>query len=111
MVALTLVSCAAWGQGNKELLRSVDENFYIKVQLAKSVRIRSLHVGDTVEGTLARDVYSAQGQLFTTGSRVQLSVARTERRRKLPNDHWPWIVKLVTPHHENFPVFQDARVI
>jgi len=28
----------------------------------------------------------------------------------MPNDHWPWVVKVFTPRRENYPTFQSATV-
>jgi len=110
LAAMALLSCTSWAGAAAESARLSDQSLYLKVQLPPSLKIASLKAGDTVEGTLASDVYSPGRQLFPAGSRVRLNVSRTERRRKPANDHWPWIVKLLTPRHENFPVFQDALV-
>jgi hypothetical protein len=41
---------------------------------------------------------------------VRLTVDKLGRRRRIPNDHWPWVVKFFTPRHENYPTFQSAVV-
>jgi hypothetical protein len=87
-----------------------DGNLYLKVLLRRTVKVSALKAGDMVEGTLARDVYSAGSRLFPAGSQVRLTVGGTERRRKVVNDHWPWIVRALGPRRENFPLFSDARV-
>src|SRR6476469_5126976 len=84
---------------------------YIKVQLPKQAKTSKLKPGDSIEGTLARDVYSADHKVFSSGSPVRLSVDHLERRRRVPNDHWPWLVKACTPRHENYPVFKQATVV
>ena len=33
-----------------------------------------------------------------------------EKRRRVPDDHWPWVVKAFTPRHQNYPVFKTATV-
>jgi hypothetical protein len=33
-----------------------------------------------------------------------------ERRRRIPNDHWPWVIQFFSPRHENFPIFRSAVV-
>jgi hypothetical protein len=86
-------------------------SLYIKVELNKSVKISSLKTGDVVEGTLVQPVYSGDRELFPLGSRVSLVVARVERRRKPANDHWPWVVRMFTPRHENYPLFDSATVL
>lgn len=84
---------------------------YVKIQLPKQSKMSKLKPGDSIEGTLARDVYSADHKVFSSGNHVRLSVDHLERRRRVPNDHWPWIVKAFTPRHENYPVFNQATVI
>ena len=49
-------------------------------------------------------------KLFPAGSHVRLAVDHMEKRRRIPNDHWPWVVKAFTPRHENYPVFKTATV-
>jgi len=82
----------------------------VKVQLDKPLKLSKLKPGDSVEGKLARDVYSADRELFVAGSRVRLAVDRLEKRRRTPNDHWPWVVKVFTPRHEQYPVFKTAEI-
>jgi hypothetical protein len=83
---------------------------YLKVQVDKSVRFSSLKPGDVTEGNLSRDVYSADGKVFSAGSHVRLSVDHLERRRRVANDHWPWVVRFFTPRHQNFPSFSTATI-
>src|SRR5437868_6074721 len=68
---------------------SANSSLYVKIQLDRAVKLSKLKPGDTVEGKLARDVYSVDRELFTAGSRVQLAVDHLERRRRTPDDHWP----------------------
>jgi hypothetical protein len=89
---------------------SANASLYVKVQLDKAVKISKLKPGDTVEGKLARDVYSADRELFPAGSRVRLAVDHLERRRRIPDDHWPWVVKVFTPRHEPYPIFKTATI-
>ena len=63
-----------------------------------------------VEGNLARDVYSSDREVFTAGSHVRLPVDHMEKRRRTPNDHWPGVVNLFAPRHENYPVFKTATI-
>ncbi len=83
---------------------------YVKVHLAKPFRASKLKPGETVEGTLARDVYAADHKLFSAGSAVQLTVDHLEKRRRAANDHWPGVIQLFTPRHEKFPVFTKALI-
>jgi hypothetical protein len=85
-------------------------SLYLKVQLNHPLKLSKLKPGDVVEGNLARDVYSSDRELFTTGSQVHLIVDHMEKRRRAADDHWPWVVKLFTPRHEAYPVFKTATV-
>jgi hypothetical protein len=89
---------------------SANSSLYVKVQLDKALKLSKLKPGDVVEGKLARDVYSADRELFPAGSRVQLAVDHLEKRRRTPNDHWPWVVRVFTPRHEQYPVFRTATI-
>jgi hypothetical protein len=84
---------------------------YVKVQLENTVKVSALKPGDMIEGKLAQDTYSGDRELFPAASRVRLTVDKRGRRRRLPNDHWPWVVKAFTPRHENYPTFRSATVI
>jgi len=42
---------------------------------------------------------------------VRLIVSRLERRRRARNDHWPWVIQLFTPRHEQYPTFQFGNVL
>lgn len=88
-----------------------DSGLYLKVQLASRLKMSKLKPGDTVAGTLSRDVYSADHKLFPAGSQVHLTVDHMDKRKRTPNDHWPWVVKAFTPRHENYPVFKEASVV
>ncbi len=83
---------------------------YVKVQLLNAVKMSKLQPGNVVEGTLSRDVYSADQKVFPSGSQVRLTVDHLEKRKRTPNDHWPWVVKAFTPRHESYPVFSSATV-
>jgi len=83
---------------------------FVKVQLDISVKLSSLKAGESVEGNLTRDVYSPENRVFASGSHIRLTVSRVERKRKTPSEKWPWIAKIFLPHHENFPVFNDAAI-
>jgi len=85
-------------------------SLYLKVQLKNPLKLSKLKTGDVVEGGLARDVYSQDRELFPAGSQVRLAVDHMERRERIPDDHWPWVVKAFTPRHQNYPVFKTATV-
>src|ERR1700726_619622 len=76
---------------------STTSSLYVKVQLNSPMKLSKLKPGDVVEGKLARDVYASDRQLFPAGNQVRLAVDRMEKRRRTPDDHWPWIVKTFTP--------------
>jgi hypothetical protein len=83
---------------------------YVKVQLENPIKLSKLKPGDVVEGNLSRDVYSADRELFPAGSHVRVVVDHMEKRRRIRNDHWPWVVNAFTPRHQPYPVFKSAMV-
>jgi hypothetical protein len=83
---------------------------FLKIQL-KLVKSAALTPGDVMEGTLVRGVYSGDRDLFPAASRVRLTIDKLERRRRTPNDHWPWIVKAFTPRYEKYPTFRSAMIL
>lgn len=101
--------CCAFDE-SAEQGQDANSGFYVKVQLEHPVKMSKLKPGDVVEGTLARDVYSGNRDLFPAGSQVRLTVDRIEERRRAANDHWPWAVKAFTPRHEKYPVFSTAAI-
>jgi hypothetical protein len=111
-IALVL-TISGWGQTERASnpVSSRDQNLYIKVQLPSSTRVSKFRAGDILEGSLARDLYSSERELFPAGSRVKLTVESTEKRRRARDDHWPWIVKVFTPRYQNSPLFRNARII
>lgn len=89
---------------------ALQSSVYVKVRLAKTVKVSALKPGDVIEGKLAQDVYSGDRELFPADSSVRLTVDKLGRRRRVSNDHWPWVVQAFTPRHENYPTFQSAAV-
>jgi hypothetical protein len=69
-----------------------------------------LKPGDVVDGSLSTDVYATDRKLFASGSSIRLTVDHLEKRKRTPNDHWPWVVQAFTPRKENYPVFKAATV-
>jgi hypothetical protein len=113
LLAASVVGGSATGFAADEPAQSAasaSSSLYVKVQLNSPIKLSKLKPGDVVEGTLARDVYSSDRELFPAGSRVRLAVDHMEKRRRTPNDHWPWVVKAFTPRHEQYPVFKMATV-
>lgn len=88
-----------------------DSLLYLKVQLEPKMKPASLKSGDIVEGKLIRGVYWRDKEVLPIGSRVCLVVDRVEQRRRAPNDHWPWAVKVFSPRHEKYPTFRAAHVV
>ena len=93
-----------------EKSNSANSSLYLKVQASHPVKLSKLKPGEVVDGNLARDVYASDRQLFPAGSPVRLTVDHLEKRRRIADDHWPWVVKVFTPRHENYPVFKSATV-
>jgi hypothetical protein len=89
---------------------ALPSSVYVKVRIENTVKVSALKPGDVIEGKLAQDVYSGDRELFPSGSAVRLTVDKLGRRRRIPNDHWPWVIKFFTPRHENYPTFQSAVV-
>lgn len=85
-------------------------DLYLKAQIEKPAKISKLKPGDVVEGKLLLDVYSGNEEFFPAGSKIRLTVDRLERRRRIPNDRWPWVIKFFTPRHQNSPTFGSGRV-
>ncbi len=90
---------------------SDESGLYMKVELDPSVKVSHLKPGDVVMGKVSRDVYQGERELFPAGSRVRLTVDKLGRRKRIPNDYWPWVVKVFTPRHENYPTFQSASIL
>jgi len=107
---LLSLALAPSAMGQAPARNSNDFPLYVKVQLDNSVKLSSLKPGSVVEGNLARDVYSPDRKLFPAGSHVRLVVDQLGRKRKPPSNRWPWVVSVFLPHHENFPLFNEATV-
>jgi hypothetical protein len=90
---------------------AADSGLYIKVRLSNPIKLSKLKSGDILQGSLSGDVYSADRKLFPSGSAVRLTVDHMGKRKRTPNDHWPWVVNAFTPRHENYPVFKNATVV
>jgi hypothetical protein len=108
--SLSATSPLSQAGDSREELVAPNSNLYIKIQLNSTIKLSALRPGDVVEGKLSREVYSGDRELFPVGSRAQLTVDKLEQRRRAPNDHWPWIIKIFTPRHEKYPTFRSASV-
>lgn len=87
-----------------------DSSLYVKVRLSTATKMSALKPGDVVEGELSRDVFSGQRELFPAGSPVHLTVDKLERRKRVRNDHWPWVINAFKPRYEKYPTFRCASV-
>jgi hypothetical protein len=85
-------------------------SLFIEVQLDVPLKLSHLRPGSVLEGKVTREVYAGNRQLFPAGSRVHLTVGDLERRPREHHDHWPWVVHLFAPRHENYPSFQSASI-
>jgi hypothetical protein len=85
-------------------------SLYLKVRLDSPLKVSKLKPGDQVSGRLVQNVYRGGIDVFPALSAVHLTVERLERRRRAPNDHWPWVIKAFSPRHERWPVFHVASV-
>jgi hypothetical protein len=101
---------AAMGQASIPATNQTTFPLFIKVQLAKSVKLSSLKPGNVTEGNLARDVYSSDRKVFSEGSRVRLTVDHLEKKRRSKSDRWPWLFQLFLPRYETFPSFKQAAI-
>jgi len=112
LLAISVLSGTATSRAADERssAASASSSLYVKVQLNNPLKLSKLKPGDVVEGSLARDVYSSDRELFPAGTHVRLAVDHLEKRRRTPNDHWPWVVKAFAPRHEKYPVFKTATV-
>ncbi|MGA8638095.1 MAG: hypothetical protein WA646_14170 [Candidatus Sulfotelmatobacter sp.] len=106
----SLVCFAADEPARPQDTASANSSLYLKVQLDNPLKLSKLKPGDVVEGRLAHDVYSSDRELFPAGSQVSLAVDHMEKRRRVLDDHWPGVVKLFTPRHQNYPIFKTATV-
>jgi hypothetical protein len=88
-----------------------NSGLYVKIKLDHPVKTAKLRPGDVIQGVLTQDVYSADHEIFVAGARARVSVDHMEKRRRIRNDHWPWVIKAFTPRHELFPVFKTASVL
>jgi len=97
-------------EGKTESMRPEESALHLRIQLDGAVKAPKLKPLDVVEGKLSRDVYRGDRKLFPAGSRVRMTVDKLGRRRRIPNDHWPWVVRFFTPRHEHFPTFRSVGV-
>jgi len=90
---------------------TADTTLYLKVQPNQPQHMSKLRPGDAVQGKLLQDAYLGDRKVLPAGSSIQLIVDSLERRRRVPNDHWPWLIKFFTPRHEKSPLFRSATAV
>jgi len=90
---------------------SQDAGLYLELQLAQPVKVSKLKTGDILEGRLSRGVYKGDLEVFPAGSPVRLTVGKLERRKRESTDHWPGVIELLSPRHENYPTFESASIL
>lgn len=83
---------------------------YMRLQLSKPAVGKDVKPGDVLQGQLTRDVYSQERQIFAETNAIELTVDQVLSRRRVPNDHWPWVIKVFLPRHEKYPTFSSALV-
>lgn len=115
VLGMVLCGSLAWSQGGSPAPgstpgASTGHSLYVKVQVDGKLKTSKLRTGDVVDGVLSQPVYSGDHEYLPANSKVRLTVDKLERRKRTPNDHWPWVVQAFTPRHENFPTFQSAVV-
>jgi hypothetical protein len=110
-MATSVNGLAADSQTEDASASKSEPGLYLKVQLEQNLKTSGLKPGDIVNGKLTQAVYSADREVFASGSQVQMTVDHLERRRKEPNDHWPWAIRVFLPRHENYPTFHASNVL
>jgi hypothetical protein len=95
----------------KDAPKPADSDLYLKVRLPNAIKLSKLKPGDVVQGSLSRDVYSGDTKVLASESAVRMAVDHLEKRRRTPNDHWPWMIKAFSPRHESYPIFKSATVV
>ena len=112
-LAACLLAIGAAGLQGEETARpdpAPPAGLYVEVRLARPMKVNALKPGDIVEGTLARDVYAGDRELFPAHSTIHLSVDHLEKRKRERNDHWPGVMVLFSPRYTNYPVFRSGSV-
>jgi len=66
----------------------------VEVRLGGTVKVSRLKPGDRLQGAVRNDVYSGERELIPSGSPIEMTVSTVQRRRRVPSDRWPWVVRL-----------------
>lgn len=107
---LLVAGSIALAQSSPAFSSQPGESLYLKVQIDNKLMLSALKPGDVVQGKLSQPVYAGDREIFATGSDVRMMVDHMEQRRRAQNDHWPWVVQVLTPRHVKSPVFEQASV-
>jgi hypothetical protein len=110
-VASMAAGIEAPGSGSPPASATPAAGLYVEVRLSKPIKGSALKAGDILDGTLARDVYAGERDLFPAGSTIHLVVSSLEKRKREHNDHWPGVIGLFSPRHVTYPVFRSATVV
>ncbi len=113
LVSLALLAsllAASFAGAQSDNHPAIAPSLFIEVRLDAPLKLTHLRPGSVLEGKVVRAVYSGGRQVFPAGSQVQLTVDHLERRPKGHTDHWPWVVRLFIPRHEDYLSFQSASV-
>jgi hypothetical protein len=112
MAGLLMCSLLSIGQvaPTQDAAPSMPHNLYVKVRLDGKLNTSALKTGDEVRGVLFQPVYSGDHEVLPANSEVRLTVDHLERKKRMPNDHWPWVIQAFLPRHETYPAFRSAVV-
>ena len=106
-----LPETAAVSDAEARTVAGQNGGLYLELQLAQPVKVSKLMPGDVLQGKLFRDVYRGDREVFPAGSTVRLTVGKLERRKRESVDHWPGVIELFSPRHENYPTFESACIL
>lgn len=83
---------------------------FMDVQLDASVKLSHLKCGDTLEGSVTRNVFSGYYLIVPRASRVRMRVSAIKRGPREHNHFWPWPIPYFLPKYERLPSFDFADV-
>lgn len=84
----------------------------IWIAMEGRAQLKKTAEGTTLEGTLARNVYWRDTEIFPKGSTVRMVVDHIEARRKsFATDDRPFVIHLFAPRHDVTARFRAVRVL
>ena len=109
---LILAMCLPWDllAGAEPSVRASGAPAFMEIRLDAPANFRHVKTGDRLSGKVVQNVFSGNRLIVPGGSRIALTVASLERRRKGYSAILPWPVRYLHPMHENFPAFDFADV-